>query len=281
MTINGTEVYALRYASRPNNTTIHSYYRLEIYNEADSVNGMDYFIWVVRQGSSVVVVDCGFDERRGAARDRFWTTAPETLLARIGVKPEEVETVVLTHLHFDHSGNIDMFPNSQFLMSTAEYEYWTGPYGDRPAIRWPAESVEVQQVQELRTSGRLELIDSEMTILPGVKLMTLPGHTPGQMIVEVTTPDKTILLTSDAMHYYDEIDLDRPFYIYEDLRSMFRAYEYLREREREPDLVLVPGHDPAVMSEYAEVAPECIDLTVPTNTASSRNTPGNPQTNIP
>jgi glyoxylase-like metal-dependent hydrolase (beta-lactamase superfamily II) len=223
---------------------------------------MDYFFWLVRGNGRTVLVDCGYTEERAAARNRRIDTHPTELLARLDVRPEDVDHVVLSHMHFDHIGNVGLFPNAAFSMARAEFDFWTGRYSDRPCIAWAVEGSEVRAIDELGRQGRLYLTDEPSEeIFPGVRLTKLPGHTPGQLVTEVTTGAGQIVLASDAIHFYDEMELDRPFSIFTELEGMYRTYETLRNLAARPGTTVVAGHDPAVMTQFERAADECVDLT--------------------
>lgn len=257
------ETFALRYATLSSWPRSKAFHCFEVYGDPDTLIDLDYYFWLVRNDEHTVLVDCGYDKERGRARNRHQETSPIELLARMGVKPEDVDHVVLTHMHYDHIGNIALFPNATFSIARAELEYWTGPYADRPTIAWPVESEEIRLVQQLANDGRLQLVEDSHELFPGLRLTRLPGHTPGQLITEVTTRSGQIVLASDALHYYEEADLDRPFGTCHDLVDVYRSYDILREMAARPDTVVVPGHDPAVMRRFAVVDDDCVDLAQP------------------
>jgi len=255
-------VYALRYATLPWADS-KAYYCYGLYGEEDSSCDLDYYFWLVRNGDRTVLVDCGFDDERGGARNRLQQTSPLELLSRMGARAEDVDHVVLSHMHYDHIGNIDLFPNATFSIARAELEYWTGPYSDRRAIAWPVESEEIRMVQQLARDERLELVENSHEPFPGLVLTEVPGHTPGQLVAEVNTAGRRVVLASDAVHFYDEMNLDRPFSTFHDLAAMYQSYEMFRNLDARPDTVVVPGHDPDVTRKFELVADQCIDLTAP------------------
>ncbi|MGX7729346.1 N-acyl homoserine lactonase family protein [Rhodococcus sp. 2H158] len=256
------EVFALRYATL-SWTHSKAYHCYGVYGEEDSSCDLDYYFWLVRNGNRTVLVDCGFDDERGGARNRLQQTSPLELLSRMGTRAEDVDHVVLSHMHYDHIGNIDLFPNATFSIARAELEYWTGPYSDRPTIAWPVESEEVRMVQQLAGEERLELVENSHELFPGLVLTKVPGHTPGQLVAEVNTDGGRLVLASDAVHFYDEMNLDRPFSTFHDLAAMYRSYEMFRDLDARPDTLVVPGHDPDVTRKFEVAADQCIDLTKP------------------
>jgi glyoxylase-like metal-dependent hydrolase (beta-lactamase superfamily II) len=98
-------------------------------------------------------------------------------------------------------------------------------------------------------AGRVSLVGGRHTVAPGIEVMEVGGHTPGQLVVLVTTADGEAIIASDALHYYEELDLDRPFTHVTDLPAMYAAFETLRELA-EGGRPLVAGHDPEVMRRF-------------------------------
>ena len=255
------DVYALRYAR----STAPKAQRFHRYTEPDGQDpmGTDFYFWLVRDYHHTVLVDCGFDGSQTSFPGYRHDTDPVELLARLDVTPEQVDHVVLTHMHFDHIGNIGLFPNATFSIARAEYEFWTGPHSREPHIGVGGLPHEIAAVTRLVEEERVQFVDKAVAILPGIEARVVGGHTPGQIITEVTAATGQVVLASDASHYYEAMEHDRPFWLFVDLEGMFRTYEMLRELAARPDTTVVPGHDPAVMDRYVLVADECADLSRP------------------
>jgi len=264
------EVYALRYASMRGRRTSEIFLRYPLHGVEDRPIGMDCYFWLIRSRSHVVLVDCGWNRERGlgSVGGRFSHIAteekdPVDLLARIGVPPGRVDHVIASHMHFDHVGNLDLFPNARLSIARAEFDCWTGPYGDRLAIAHSTAPEDVRVIQDCERAGRVHLVDETEEVLPGVTVTPVGGHTPGQMIVEVKTRTGAVVLASDAAHYHEELDHDRPFYIYSDMLAILRTYDLLRAKATQPSTWVVTGHDPVEMDRFERVNADCVDLTRP------------------
>src|SRR5512132_479299 len=159
------------------------YYRWSSYGESDAEIGMDYFFWVLRNGAATIVVDTGFHPESGARRGRTCLCPPVEALRRIGVDPGTVGTVVLTHLHYDHTGNVAAFPQAELVVQRSELDFWSG-----------SEAGEAQ-------------------VAPRVAAICVGGHSPGQTVLTVAAGSGPVVLASDAVHYYEELELRRPFEI--------------------------------------------------------------------
>jgi glyoxylase-like metal-dependent hydrolase (beta-lactamase superfamily II) len=92
------------------------------------------------------------------------------------------------------------------------------------------------------------LVPESDPLLPGISFREVTGHTPGQIVVEVQTAGRPVLLASDASHMYEEFEKERPFHIASSLPDMYEGLSWLRARSK--DAEVVPGHDPEVMRRY-------------------------------
>jgi glyoxylase-like metal-dependent hydrolase (beta-lactamase superfamily II) len=262
------EVYALRFAKIRNLPASAMFPHYHVYGVEDQLLEMDFFFWLIRNDSHVVLLDCGWSPEFRAGFvgydfDPQRDQQPLELLARLDVSAESVDHVVLSHMHSDHIGNVDLFPNATFSVAKAELDCWAGPMGDRPAIAHATQKKEVQAVQRLERDGRLRFVAGSEEILPGLSVMEVSGHTPGQLITEVATGSGSVVLTSDASHYREEFEQDRPFMVFTDLVGMLRTYDVLRELAARPRTTVVTGHDPLEMDRFERVNEDCIDLTKP------------------
>lgn len=262
------DVFGLRYYSR-SATKADEYFRYGLYGEPDQEIGMDYFFWLVRNGDHTVLVDCGFHGERAAALGRRPDTDPLELLRRMGVSPADVEHVVISHMHYDHVGNLEHFPNATVSLARQEYEFWQGPCAEKDLMKVLVHPEDVRIVGKLADQGRLQLIDDSETLFPGITATRLGGHTPGQLMVEVAAGDGRIVLASDAIHYYEEMDRDRPFNLFVDLAEMYQAYGTLRDLAARPDTTVIAGHDPRDGVAWTMVEDECFDLTAPRETPAA------------
>jgi len=263
VTSDGTrEVLAVRYGTRTT-TRAQTFLNYHQYGEPDADIEIDYYFWVVRDGAGTILVDTGFAPAAGDRRRRAWWTTPADALPTVGVDPASVSAIVVTHAHWDHTGNVHQFPHAELLISQAEYDFWTSPMARRAQFAAHAEPGEIAGLQRAGEEGRLTLIKDRHTLPNGIELIEVGGHTPGQLVVSVPTATGTVLLASDAVHFYEEVERDRPFAIVADLPAMYRAYDQLAELASQPGTRLVAGHDPLVRARFAAhpAGPDVTDLT--------------------
>ncbi len=254
--------YGLELSRWPNFTASDWFYRYDVYGVGDPPRPMSCYVWLLQNDTKTVLVDTGPSPQSASARGLPIDRDVTELLARLDVRPGDVDHVVLSHLHFDHTGNIDLFPNATFSLSRAELDFWTGPYGSQPALAAPVESREVRQVLDLQRDERLVLIDEQHEILPGIRTTRVGGHTPGQTITSVDVAGSQLILAGDAIHYYEEMRENRLYKVFTDVSEMLGTYAVLRDLDARPGTTVVAGHDPEVMARFAPVADGCVDLGV-------------------
>lgn len=243
------EVAAVRYGTlrAPKSEFFHRY---ESYGEPDAEVEMAYYFWVLIRAGRAILVDTGFDPRVGERRGRTCDCEPLEALRRLGVGPEDVDTILVSHLHYDHIGNLAAFPQAKLVVPRKELEFWTGPFADRHQFAVHVERAEIELLDAAHRSGRVRLVDGSEQIQEGITAIVVGGHSPGQQVTVVATGGGDVVLTSDAVHFYEELEADRPFGVVADLELMYGAYDLVGELGKAPGAVIVPGHDPAVMDRF-------------------------------
>ena len=243
------EVYAIRYATKPREAR-----HLFIGSDAhDSDSALDYFIWLIKHPSRVVVVDTGFSADAGRRRDRTFLYPPTEGLAALGVQASQVSDVILTHLHYDHVGGFADFPSAAFHLQDDELAFATGRHMQH---RFFSQAYEVEEVVEIVRrvyGGRVRFHDGDVELFPGISLHLVGGHTKGLQVVRVQTRVGPVVLASDAVHLYANRDRGNPFPILQDVSAMFAGWDRALMLAGDEARV-IPGHDPLVMQRFP--APE-------------------------
>ncbi len=215
----------------------------------DGPMSMDYFVWVAVSDERTVVIDTGFGEEVAARRRRTLLHDPVDALGLIGVDAATVQDIVITHLHYDHAGNLGRFPNARFHIQELEMHHVAGRQMKHRFIAQAFEVEDVVAMIRLNFAGRVVMHSGETQLCDGIVLHPGPGHTPGLQFVRVFTKRGWVVLASDASHYYENLEAGRPFTIANDIGAMVETFDLIQSLAPSPDHI-VPGHDPLVMSSY-------------------------------
>ncbi len=253
------EVIAVRYGTRRTRRS-EIFLHHQLYGEPDNVAVMDYYFWVIRNNTAVILVDCGFNEASGGRRHRTMLCPPVQALARLGIRPADVRWLVVSHGHYDHIGNLVAFPEAQIVIAAREYAFWTGELAARPLFAALAEADDIAALRSARATGRLHQFTGRHQLTPAVTLVEVGGHTPGELIVLVDTADGQIVLAADALHYEEELTLDRPFAHLVDVPAAYRGLELLRGLAATPTTHIIAGHDPLVRQRYPSLDENSVQI---------------------
>jgi glyoxylase-like metal-dependent hydrolase (beta-lactamase superfamily II) len=245
------EVEAVRYGTLRSRRS-DLYYRWGSYGEPDGELEMAYWFWLLRDGAETVVVDSGFDPAVGERRGRTCDVRPLEALRERGVDPDQVQTVIVTHLHYDHVGNLGAFPNATVHVPRRELEFWTSPAAQGYQFASHVEPGEIAFLAAAAADGRVRLTEGQAEVVDGVTGLEVGGHSPGQQVLVVRGRDGDVVLASDAVHFYEELEQERPFAVMHDLERMYAAYAVLK-RLAEGGATVLAGHDPAASTDKRAV----------------------------
>jgi len=221
---------------------------------------MDYFVWLAQSDEHTFVIDTGFAKDIGDARGRQQIRQPAECFRLLGVEAADVRDVIITHLHFDHIGTIQDFPNAKIHIQERELQFVTGR-AMYTAAKHSFETTEIDRVVTALHEGRVNLIDGAEELAPGLSVHFVGGHTGGTQVVRVHTERGWVVLASDSSHYYENFEAKRPFSIAWDpdrVLAGFKALYALADSEQH----IVPGHDPMVLDRYPAPSPDLEGIVV-------------------
>jgi glyoxylase-like metal-dependent hydrolase (beta-lactamase superfamily II) len=252
------EIFAIRYAHLGNR---HAGENFILADPHEFASDLDYFVWVLRRGDCTYLVDTGFAQEAATRRGRNLLRNPADALPFIGMHAEQVTDVILTHLHYDHAGNLDRFPRARFHLQDRDMQYATGRCMCHQTLRGPFDVTDILQMVRHVFEARAVFHDGDAEIVPGLTLHRVGGHSAGLQIVRVWTRRGWVVVASDASHLYANFQQRRPFPVVYNIGEMLEGYNTLYKLADSPDHI-VPGHDPLVMKKYPAASKELEGIVV-------------------
>ena len=246
------EIHAIRYATQAQRAEGLTFLGGD---PQKMMQGLDFFTYALKGGGRTWVIDAGMTplqaERVGRRYD--FICRPGEALAKIGIDAAKVSDVILTHAHFDHVGTLGDYGQARFHIQDEEMIHISGRDMTHVPFRAAYHADDVKALIDLVFADRMVFHDGDVTLAPGLDFLLIGGHARGQAILRVNTARGQVILASDAVHVYEEIDEERPFAIFYDLPGMLEGYRRIKRLAASRDLI-VPGHDQRVARGYPAVA---------------------------
>ncbi len=241
-------VYAVRFAQR---TGVRGQHLAGHDERSTEPHDTSYYVWIALSSTTTVLVDAGIDAATPVSITGFqFRDCPVAVLQSVGIDTGDVDHLVLTHLHYDHTGCAHHFGDARYVIQSAELDYWNGPAADRNKREaWLCNSADVDRLRRPEIAGRVDVIDGDHDVSPGISAHRVGGHTAGLQVVRVQTPSDPVVVASDACHFFENLSEDRPSPIVHSTPDVYAAFDRVRELAG-PDGVVLPGHDPAVMTRF-------------------------------
>ena len=201
-------------------------------------------MWYIQGTKHNIIVDLGPPdpeqclENRDIVINRTEGQEPENALRSAGLSPEDVKTVIMTHLHWDHAQGFHIFKDAKFLIQRKEIEYATAPLPCHHYLYYEKNTGKPQFVDYL---DRIKIIDGDYQVEEGVNCVYIPSHTPESQGVLVRTEKGSYFIAGDAVGLFESWETipHVPSGIFNNLEQY---YESMEKIERIADFVL-PGHD--------------------------------------
>lgn len=202
-----------------------------------------------------ILVDTGFKSGKSMTGRRFDDfETPAAVLSKVGYRPEDIDTIVLTHLHFDHAGNFEAFPKARIYVQRLEYERWKAVIANISDLgigkqSWMLSSLDVDvftQLDKAIDAGRVTFLDGDGEIAPGVTCrLAEDTHTFGSQWVEISTSVGPHVIAGDCVYWYTNVErMWPPGYLQGNTWNLIETYQKLRRLVGDDHLErIIPGHD--------------------------------------
>jgi glyoxylase-like metal-dependent hydrolase (beta-lactamase superfamily II) len=216
-------------------------------------------LWLVIGNGRRILVDSGPYNAEKAAKyhhpaSQTEDMLPQKLVRSVGVEPDEIDTIILTHLHYDHCCNLEMFPNATVYVQRKEVEYAINPLPPH-YLFYEAPKIGMQ-APWITQMTRFTFVDGDFTLCDGIEVYLMPGHTPGIQNVAVNTTNGIYLIATDNIPLFKNWEGEGWHkHIISGIHvNLYDYYKSLERMEKVCDHVL-PGHDISILN-YKVFPPE-------------------------
>ena len=242
------EVYAISYAVIPDFPVA------SLVAGADGSRKLDIqmMVWLLKGSNGAnILVDSGF------YRDKFFKqwkvkdfVKPSEAISKVGLKPEDINDLIITHMHWDHADGMDLFPRARVWIQQDEYSYYTGEAWQPGGSHGGVDAEDVLALVRVNTQGRVRLVrGDDQGGIEGIKFYTGGRHTHASQYVSVNTKSGTAVVASDNLYLYENLDKRAAIAQTWDAASNLKAQDRMKQLASNPRLI-IPGHDPAVFTRF-------------------------------
>jgi glyoxylase-like metal-dependent hydrolase (beta-lactamase superfamily II) len=230
---------------------------------ADPSRRMDIAMvfWLIQGGGHNILFDSGF-YRPQFFRD--WAIAdyrkPSEAVRAAGLAPEDITDIVISHMHWDHADGMDLFPKAHIWIQRDEYSYYTGEAWQHKDTHGGIDADDVAALVKANVAGRVSFVKGDdREILPGIRCYIGGKHTWQSQYISVPAKDGTVVLASDNVYLYENLDKHVPIAETLDAKSNLAAQDRMRTLASKPGFI-IPGHDPAIFGRFPAVAPGVVKI---------------------
>jgi len=242
------EVYALSYGVYPGFPVSG----LIAGADKDRKIDLQMMIWLVKgPGGRNILVDTGcYHENVVKGKGIKNLIKASEAIAKLGLSATDITDVIITHMHWDHADGMDLFPNAKIWIQKDEYVYYTGLAWQSEGKHGGIEPDDVLTLVKLNMDHRVNMVDGDnVEIIDGIRVYTGGRHTFASQYVGVRTTSGTVVIASDNMYLYENLEKHAPIAQTFDPDSNLKAQDRMKQLASRPDLI-VPGHDPTVFVKF-------------------------------
>jgi glyoxylase-like metal-dependent hydrolase (beta-lactamase superfamily II) len=214
---------------------------------------INMYFWLIQTGNHNILVDTGTGNDFATRYSQF--ISPLVLLSKVGVNPADIDMIIVTHPHFDHIDGIEFYKSTKatVYIQRDSYRFMVEEGPESSIIRkdglFPRKK-DAAALLDLAWEGRLKILDGDSEIVPGIKTIKVGGHFPGLQIPVVQTGAKPVILASDSVHQYDNLEKNIGMGIFQgNFKDMTKAYDTIRQLNG----VVVAGHDKLVVERFKQI----------------------------
>jgi glyoxylase-like metal-dependent hydrolase (beta-lactamase superfamily II) len=253
-------VYALMAGDLPPMTSNSAFWQgARFFPEITERIPVPMFYYLIKTDKQNILVDCGISPQSAAERKTANYSPPDVMLGKLGLKVSDIDTIILTHGHWDHADALEVFPKATIYIQRNCYRWMVEGGPEFPLFRkygYPPKKMSFAMLT-LMWDGRLKLVDGDAELFPGIKVIEIGGHHQGLQSIVIETKDKPIILTSDSVYSYANLEKDHPIGLLQgDLVDVVKGVERMRALNG----VLVPSHDPKVLERFKPVDKNIVQL---------------------
>lgn len=224
-------------------------------NGADILTDNSANVTLVQGYGHNIIFDTGYyDEVRFARDGGAGVLRASEYLAAVGLKPEDIDTVILSHLHYDHCDNVELFPNAKVYVGRDEYEGWKKACQEIPrhhkVVFVYFEERVIEKLKKIEEEGRLVMVGDGDEIYPGLSVHLAAGHSFGDQVLAINTTDGVYVSTQDAAYTLENVETWTPMGYGLSQVGMCKAFDVIRKLVDDNMLHVIPGHDIDTFKKY-------------------------------
>jgi len=250
---NTYEIYAVEYTQGKNRIPVKT---IAINSQSgDTINFAFYFWYLKGDNGKKILVDAGFVPDSVTLNKSYVNyRRPEVTIQSLGITPEEITDIIITHTHCDHIGGIGLFPKATIWMQKNDYDYFVGSAWQKGANNLGLDKKDVLKTVQANLEGRLILVNGDsLEIIPGIRAFIGSKHTFESQHLLINTQSDKIMLASDDAWFYCNIKDELSIPLVFDQQAYIKQIKRMKTLVANPDLI-IPGHDILVFSKFPQVA---------------------------
>jgi len=254
------KVYAIRFAVSGRPFSVADWAKGP---KSDSVK-INFVIWLIEGNGRYILVDAGFlnDIEDAKEFEVVNYIRPDSAISTLGLKPEDVTDIILSHPHWDHIDGVGLFPNAHVWIQKEDFNYFVSTAWQKGENNDAFAKRDVRIMIDLNMAGRVTLVNGDdKEIIPGIKVFTGSRHTFNSQYVLVNTGNNKVVLASDNISTYYSLEHLAP----PSDGGTFDPAGYVKAIQRMKTMAtdvkyIIPGHDAQLFSKFPAIADGVVEI---------------------